>query len=276
MIGVFATLLACGSATASASGNDWKRVTIERVRGRTEATLSYETRASDQRYRRMTLVVRRSGTVVIDWLFEADDQAGVTLTLRNVWGDSDPEAIVQIRPAARATCCAHVGVALVGAAGSRVVFRNFDNGAGTENGMTAASSSSRHDDDASSASSPTAPVHPAGRSRSSRLNASATGFVDVTRSRPDLIAADAANSGRATDTRSCTRSIRGRTTQVGSAPMGVLAPWCGDEYLLGREDECGRALQQALAKGYLNGNWGGQGAINSLERTLATWHYDRR
>ena len=62
----------------------------------------------------MTLVVRRSGTVVLDWLFQAGyDEAGVTLTLRNVWGNSDPEALVQIPSGGQGPYGPEIGIALM-------------------------------------------------------------------------------------------------------------------------------------------------------------------
>lgn len=61
----------------------------------------------------------------------------------------------------------------------------------------------------------------------------------------------------------------------GYEPMGLLAPWCGDQYLLGRKDRCNRVLTQALARGYLNDPHGGRAAMNLLHKTLAAWGYDR-
>ena len=67
-------------------------------------------------------------TVVIDWLFQAGYQAAVALTLRNVWGSSVPEALVEIQTG-RIICCDQIGVAqLAGGRGDRVVFQDLGNG----------------------------------------------------------------------------------------------------------------------------------------------------
>ena len=275
-LAVLAALALAAQSSTSASGG-WRHVTVKRQSGRIEATLSYEARAVDQKYRRMTLVVRRSGTMVIDWLFQAGYEAGVALTLRNVWGNGDPEALVEIQTGGQ-ICCAKIGVARVGGGqGGRVIFHDFGNGWG----------GSRHEgtfDFVSSdtgffcyfsdcASSSDGPI------QIFAIDRAGSRFLDVTRSRPDLIAADAARQWQA-----YRHEIVGkeywRYKHPGYDPLGVLAPWCADQYLLGRKDHCSRVLERALAKGYLNGPQeiatGGQAAISRLQTTLTAWGYDQR
>jgi len=96
-------------------------------------------------------------------------------------------------------------------------------------------------------------------------------LVDVTRSVPSLVAADARRAwktylgkwGRRD------REFRG---------VGALAGWCADEYLLGRGSSCERVLREELAAGYLNAREGahGRGFIRALNRDLRRWGYTRR
>ena len=232
-----------GSSGASAS-DGWKRVTIERQQGRIAATLSYETNAVDQ-YRQMTLVVRRSGTLVVDWLFPAGYQnGGVKLTLRNVWGDSDPEAIVQILSGGQSPCCTRIGVAVVDGAGGRVVLQDVGGWRGEWHDGTFyfVSDDERFfcvfSDCASSSGGPIQifVIDPAGRR-----------FVDVTRSRPDLIAADAAERWWY-DRQMIVHKDYSTVSRRGYAPLGLLAAWCGDQYLLGRKDDCRRYSSARLQR----------------------------
>jgi hypothetical protein len=92
-------------------------------------------------------------------------------------------------------------------------------------------------------------------------------LVDVTTSYPALIRADAATwwkayvhlrGGRDEDTR------------------GVLAAWCADQYLLGKQQACTAALAQASRHGWIGGfgePTGDAKYIALLHRTLAAWGY---
>lgn len=270
---VFVVLLGSGRASASAS---WKRITIARHSGNVDATLSYEMRLDFEgaQYRRMTLVVHRSGALVIDWLFQAGDETRVALTLRDVWGDTEPEALVEIDSGGN-TCCTQLSVGLLdGGRAGRMLMHSF--ALGGPNG-------GRHDGSYDFVSSDynfyCAFTPCAGSSLPIQVFAiDNTGdrFVDVTRSRPDLVKSDAANLWREY------QDGKGMPDRFDSV-MGVLAPWCADQYLLGETSRCDEILHQAAAHGHLKGQLygdvgtakGSRAAIALLHKTLAAWGYDR-
>jgi hypothetical protein len=271
MAGVLACLALVATVSASAS-DGWKRVIIERHQGKIDATLSYEARPDYDglKYRRMTLVVHRAGNLAIDWLFQAGVESGVTLTLRSVWGDSDPEALVAINTGGD-TCCVQLGVGLIDNAGAgRVIFNDF--AMGGWRGQTHAglfdfiSIDYRFFCGFTDCASSTEPL------QILAIDQTGQRFVDVTRSRPGLITADAASLWHGY------LSERGERNH--SDLMGQLAPWCADEYLLGRKARCDRGLAQALARGDLNGSHigidpvkRGRAEIDVVEKTLVAWGY---
>lgn len=56
----------------------------------------------------------------------------------------------------------------------------------------------------------------------------------------------------------------------------MLAIWCADEYLLGEESHCSRAVGDDLAHGYLKGiagNMRGSVFVRVLNRDLVRWGY---
>ena len=241
--------------------------TIERVRGRTEATLCVrETRASDQRYRRMTLIVspRSSGTVVIDWLLRRTTgrcHADVTNVLRRQQSRSArPDPVQQQRLLRTCRCRTRR------ASREPVVSRTSTTG-GTENGMTAASSSSRRlprffcdfSDCASSYWRPDPDPRPQRfRHRLCRCDTESRSDRRRVRAHGELY-----RRGGPVE-----EYLRANNAGESHPEMGVTAPSVRDRSCSGEGTIRGGHFEQALAKGYLNGNWGGQGAINSLERTL--------
>lgn len=253
---------------ASASGG-WKHVTIQRKKGRIVATLSYDMRAisdgiGNTNIRRIRLVVGRAGKTVIDSRLRGGEIT-LALTLRNVWGDAEREALVDISSCGnRCSDSLHVGL-VDGPAAGRVLLHGF--GAFWPAPRTAWHVQ-RHDgrfyfisrdqrffcfftDCASS----TAPI------QIFAIDESGRGFADVTRSRPDLIAADAR------------RLWADYLRQRGSTAyndLGVIAPWCADQYLLGRKNRC----DQVLAHGYSNhGREGSRSSVKLLLTKLAAWGY---
>jgi hypothetical protein len=252
-LAVLATLAlaACGGASAAAG---WTQVRLVRHRGLTEATLSYEMRRDPQLSlwtdkRRVRLVVRRAGTVEIDYHYPDLDRGGkIALALEDVWGDGRAEALMTMWTGGN-HCCIRLWAALSSPA-RRVLVHDFPFG---QKGQ-------RHDGRfdfitvdlrfmcvfASCAGSST-PIQILAIDRVGRR------FIDVTRTRRDLVAADAAGRWR--------EYLDGRDA-------GVFAPWCADQYLLGRRRTCERALARDVRRGYLRHPFPRQ-----LHLRLAKWGY---
>jgi hypothetical protein len=274
---MIACMVLFASSSASASGG-WKGVSVERQQGKVDATLSYQARPSPLGfdYRRMRLVVHRAGAPVIDWLFQAGEAREVSLTLRNVWGDRQPEALVDVDTGGQ-ICCVNLTVGLTGSGtgAARVLmqggfpFGGWD-GQWHRGTFDFVSTDYRFFCAFTSCAGTPTPI------QIFAIDPAGVRFVDVTRSRPDLIKTDALSLWQ--------EYLRGKgPPDKFDAVLGVLAPWCADQYLLGQEDRCHRVLDQALAHGYLNG-WfsgdvgtakGGRAAINLLYKTLASWGYSR-
>lgn len=272
------------SSSASASGG-WKGVRVERQQGEVDATLSYQTRPSPFGfdYRRMRLVVHRGGAPVIDWLFQAGEASEVSLALRNVWGDSQPEALVDVDTGGQ-TCCVNLTVGLTGSGtgAARVLMQSgfaFGGWHGQWHRGTFdfVSTDYRFFCALTSCAGTSTPI------QIFAIDPAGVRFVDVTRSRPDLIKADALSLWREYLRGTSPPDSKGASDNF-DAVLGVLAPWCADQYLLGQEDRCHGVLNQALARGYLNG-WldgdvgtakGGRAAINLVYKTLASWGYSRQ
>ena len=94
-------------------------------------------------------------------------------------------------------------------------------------------------------------------------------LVDVTRTEPGLVRADARRAWR------WYLGPQGRRDPT-ERGVGILAGWCGDEYLIHRGAYCQRALVKAQARGYLNVmGYGKHGFTRRLNRDLARWGYKR-
>lgn len=93
------------------------------------------------------------------------------------------------------------------------------------------------------------------------------GLVNVTRSTPSLVAADATRA-----LREYRRAGRDRLPDT-----GALAGWCADEYLLNRGRHCERVLQHELAAGRLRVRdaVSGRRFIRLLHHDLERWGYER-
>jgi Protein of unknown function (DUF4232) len=286
-IAAFCAGLALLIVTAShAPSGGWRNHTITRIHGMAEASLSWEQRPDSfpgivwADIRRIKLVLRDRGREVLDYRYPHILYGSVNrLTLRNVWADRHPEALVDLWTGGN-RCCDEllVGLNRPGGGGRTLVHDFSTFGWGGERGdvgfefVTGDDRFSCGFTDCASASRPIQilAIDDAGRR-----------FVDVTRTRPDLIAADAAAQWKA-----YRQEITGNeyTTRkrIGYDPIGILAPWCADEYLLGKEAACTQALAQANAHGYLNG-WhqagpglgvqGGRAVIPIVLKTLSKWGY---
>ena len=277
----FLSLLLAGGADGSAA---WKPVSVTRHAGPVEATLSYDRRRTEvglvpaADYRRVRLVVRRAGKVVIDSPLQTPIQGVQTtleLTLRDVWGSAGPQAVV------RASSCGNrcgelIVVGLIGSGEhGRVLLHDFGGGLP---GPDSAWVGQRRDGTfyfvsrdqrffcvLTDCASSTTPI------RVFTIDKSGHRFVDVSRTRPDLITADA--MALFAQYRREIRSKEYRTkNRAGYDPMGVLGPWCAAEYLLGRARVCRQTVAQAATDGYVT--WT-RGALNSFYRRLTAWGYGR-
>lgn len=82
---------------STSASRGWEHVMLARHRARVDATLSYDRRDLGE-YRRLTLVVRRAGRVVIRDRDGGQVRIGAVrgLRLQNVWGSADPETLVEL------------------------------------------------------------------------------------------------------------------------------------------------------------------------------------
>jgi hypothetical protein len=262
---VMAAATAVSAAASSAAASErWRHVALSRHRGSVEATLSYDRRRAGvaHEYRRLSLVVRRAGAVVIRDRADARARLGDVrdLSLRNVWGSAQPEALVELWTGGN-RCCVRLDVGVVDGQGhGRVLIHEFP----TYTGAKGEWHDRRFDFVSADARFDCAFTACAGESQPIRIFAidrAGRRFVDVTRSRPDLIRMDAAEHWQ--------------WVKHGSRyPVGELAPWCADQYLLAKERRCDRVLAEAMAYGGFDG-WHGSGKafIRLLRARLRTWGY---
>lgn len=273
-------VLVVGSSSASAG---WKHVSVVRRVGAIEATLSYDARPepglggpANTSFRRISLVVRRAGKITAEHRIRDGVWLQLNLTLRNVWGSRDPEALVHI-----ASCGNRCGVQLYVALsedGGRSHFLLHDFGAFWSGPDAAWYGQWRRGRfyflsyDQRFFCTFTACAGSFVPPQVFAIDTSGRGFVDVTRSRPDVVAANARYAWRQY------LSGRGKTPTDWLAVGGVIAPWCADQYLLGRRAHCDQALAQALAHRYLGDIPGsawptGRALITYLHKELSAWGY---
>lgn len=94
-------------------------------------------------------------------------------------------------------------------------------------------------------------------------------FVDVTRSFPELVRRQA-------------RSLAtggGPRMRIRDQGSGVLAAWCGDEYLLGHGARCTHVVKAAMKRHWpktMQGAIPRRGFLRGLDRDLTRWGYKRR
>lgn len=271
------------SASGASSAGGWRQVRVDRQLGLIEATLSYQEKDPpgafpERMFRAVKLVVRRNGIVRAERAISGGDlgDGGLLLRLQNVWGGPDPEVLVR-----RATCGNRCGVQLYVAITrpgiGRVLFHDFDGGIAGTDAWWGQLHDGRFEFVAYDqrffcffSSCATSSVPPQVLS----IDASGTSFINVTRTRPDLVAANAARNW------SFWLRERSKRSALKNEMLGLLAPWCADQYLLGRGKRCDRVLQQAIANGYLSRRgWFGSrhpvSLVGFFHRQLVRWGYAR-
>lgn len=279
-----AVLIALGGVATASGGTGWKHGSITRRAGTIEATLSYDRMSGasgslpETDYRNVALVLRRDGKTVLHQRLPSPTQGVQTtlgLLLRNVWGSVEPEALVRTSSCGN-RCGEQLAVALVIGSNGRLLLHGFDGG---WPGANSAWQGQRSDGtfyfisrdqrffcEFTDCASSTTPIQVFGIDRSGHR------FVDVSRTRGNLVNHDAA--GLLAEYQREIRSKQYSTkSRPGYDPMGVLAPWCADEYLLDRADVCHDRLGQALKVGYLQ-RWTSR-TLEAFYKRLVSWGYGR-
>jgi hypothetical protein len=260
LVAAAALCAAAGGGTAAA--DRWQHVTVTRHEARIQATLSYDRRAGGlvPEYRRLSLVVRRAGRVVIrtrDPQVRLGDVRG--LSLRNVWGSAEPETLVDLWTGGN-HCCLQRRVGLVDdRARARVLAHDFpfgDRGQWHRGTFDFVSTDYRFYCAFTACAGASQPL------RIFAIDKAGRRFIDVTRSRPDLIRVDAAGHWR---------WINGGPRY----PAGEVAPWCADKYLLRQKERCERVLAEVRTHGAdgWSGSGGAAGFIRFLHERLRAWGY---
>ncbi len=235
-------------------------------------TLSYQEQSVDPSgdfkiYRRLRVRVTRGTAVVLDRQICAQvcgPTPGGAIAFRNVWGSRAPEVVVSLYTGG-AHCCFQTEVVLVPPHGAATgIFHDWGDlgyrGQWLHRRFWFVTGDDRFAYAYTSFAASAFPVQVWTIDRPGRL-------VNVTRQRPDLIAANAQRLWR---------------TYVGERKhgdiRGVIGPWCADEYLLGKRDACNVALADALRHGYLRADGlgpAGRAYIAKLHHDLAAWGYTR-
>jgi len=266
---VLAALL-CGPAAAAAPA-PWVPVVVQKHSGRVQAELTVERQRSsfgNYDYRKLHLRATLDGKTVFDQGLCSPQTCGIatehTLTLRNVWGDSVPEVLLDSYSGGAHCCFGTTVVFLDGPRAGRTVFKLWgDPGYRLVNraGTTAfESADDRFAYEFTSFAGSGLPIEV--------LTLDPNGaFQNVTKSWPGLVRADAKQWWQAYV------SQRGKPD---ADVRGVVAAWCADEYLLAAGTACESELTRALAKGYLKGPtiWPQNARfVALLHRQLAKWAY---
>jgi hypothetical protein len=264
-------------AAAHAQVTTWKHVTITRNLGSVATTLSYETSSNVTwpTLRDISVTVRGPATGAATRILGGTlpgDAGSASLTLRNVWGNAEPEVLVNVASCGN-RCGDELYVAVERGRDWRIVEHDFG---GFWSGPVAWTLEKHrgqfefltYDNRffcffASCAGTSEPP-------RVFKLDRGGHTFVDITRTRPDLARADAAAQWR----EYLSERRRGRHG-YGYVLYGMLAPWCADEYLLGNASHCEQVLDRQLSLGYLGDNpgIGGRAFIERLRRQLVAWGY---
>jgi hypothetical protein len=221
--------------------------------------------------------VRRNGKLVIEKRFPMlrfTSPGAPSLKLQNVWGGPDPEALATFETGGN-RCCDELNVGPVG--GGSVVSYDLPNTGvvgswyrGTFDFFTADFNFDCTFTDCASESEPLKVI---------AIDMAGRRFVDVTRSRLDLVAEDATFLRRQYQRDAAHKGYRSAAhPNRAYDAVGTLAPWCADEYRLGRERACARGLAQAAARGYLFGTHGAgvrgaRATIRYVQKQLVAWGY---
>jgi hypothetical protein len=228
---------------AHGSASPWKHVVVTQRSGTLAATLTYETRGrfGDQRLRRATLLIRRHGLLVLARKLDVSGYDDVSLSLRDVWGDAAPEALVNLHACGnRCSFALYVGFPGTG----ELLYHDF--------GIESAWSGQRrngtfefvtHDsrffcwftDCADSAM----PVQVVAVDRLGHR------FVDVSRTRTDLLLQDAQSLWRGYLEE---HAHPFKTFDNSYNWYGTFVPYCADEYRLGVPAYCDRVLPTGIKR----------------------------
>ncbi len=248
-------------------------VTLHKQLGAIEAPLAYEQDA-DQTvfppYRKIELTVARAGRTVLTERLCAggicEPSPTGALSVRNVWGSAQAEALVEIYTGG-AHCCFGSEIVLDGPGGWRAISHNWGDLGYRGQWRGGAYYFITGDDRFAYAFTDFADsVFPM-----QVWSINGVGhLVDVTRTRLDLVRNDAAILWRG--------YVKDRATKDTDV-RGVLAAWCADEYALGAKAGCDAEVAKALKRGDLNlpGRFGPMGSafVKELDRELAAWGYTR-
>jgi hypothetical protein len=234
-----------------------------------EATLSYEAKrngivAGVGAYRNASLFVRRGGqlliAVQISGGLQGDRPGGLLgsgtpppkLTLEEVWGSREPEAVVEFNTGGQG-CCEIVDVGLIDShTRGRVLSRNF--GAGWrgqryKGRFEFVSWDYRFFCTFTSCAYSTLPL------QIFAIDAAGRSFADVTRTRRQAIEAQADVIWNA--------YLRDYQRPFAAGPTeGELAAWCADQYLLERKARCDHVLRGTSPA-----------FVSLLHARLAAWGY---
>ena len=262
------------AAAAAAAPAPWVPVVVQKHSGAVEALLTVERqRASYGVYdfRHLHLRVTLGGKTVFDRGLCSAQTCGLgtqrTLSLRNVWGDSVPEVLLDSYSGGAHCCFGTTVVFLDGPPAGRTVFRLWgDPGyrlVGRRGTTAFLSADDRFAYEFTSFAGSGLPLEVLTLDRGGA-------FQNVTRSWPDLIRADA---------RQWWQAYVSQRGQAAADVRGVLGAWCADEYLLGQAPSCEHELTRALGRGYLQGPtlWpAGQKFVALLHKQLKAWGYASR
>ncbi len=201
----------------------WRPVALVASNGNLTATVTYE--AGNSLYvRNAHVTVLREGVRLVDRPLLGLWDGTISLHFRNVWGDASPELLVE-GAACGNRCFDQLYVAIP--ATGRVVRADFNSEAGPKAWLLMhhdgrfefVSDDGRFFCNFSDCASATTPVQVLA------IDENGTAFVDVTRTRRDLLQADAKELWK------------GYLQEVAPGSqydsLGTLVPWCADEYRLG-------------------------------------------
>ena len=274
----FAAAAFASGAAARPSASIWTSGVEDANRGTLKASFQYQSQrdVGPAEFRNERLVVRRdSATLYAGPVCTTDPYPGGcapanfytrtrSLFLRSVWGDARPETVLDLNTGG-AHCCSVTDAVLE--RGGRGLFVEHDFGSSGYRGDTRAgtyyfvSADDRFDYEFTDYADSAEPV------QVWKINEVAR-FVDVTRTRLDLVRRDASRLWADYET------FRGQHRD----PRGVLAAWCGDQYLLGEQAACVGQLQQAVRTGVLAHFGDPQPAqfVALVQRDLPKWGYLQR
>jgi len=258
---------------ASAAAAPWKQIAFQRHAGPVSAVMTVERQSHGDgffSFRKLHLVVRVHGKTVVDRQLCSGLRCGPgshhSLALQNVAGDGQAEAVVSIYTGG-AHCCFDTIVAFTnGPRAGRLVEHDFGDpgykGVRYEGLYTFVTADDRFAYTFTAFAASGLPIQVL------TLDPVSGRFVDVTRTRLDLVGSDAKVWWRA--------YVSQRGKQDGDV-RGVLAAWCADEYRLHQGAACSAELARALKAGWLSRApelWpAGPKFVSALNRDLQRWGY---